>query len=695
MKLTEEQKYVIKSLLKFDKPVQTLGGYAGTGKCQPFDSIVFTPNGQTTMGQIKKGDVICNPHGSLTTVNDVYYAGIKNIVSLNFTGGGKVKCCLDHLWTVWDRKNRKYKTIDTRTIIDSIYYRNNRSRYCVDASVVSFKSKEISIDPYLLGVLLGDGCFGNTIKLTSADGEIINRIKEIVCKDYDLIVKHDCRYDYKLMPNKWIPYKRNDLIQDIKKYNLHLVKCENKFIPEDYLVNSLDVRVSILRGLLDTDGTVDHRNGNISFCSKSKRLIEQVAWIVDSIGGISSIKCIDKNWTYKGITKKGQYYICSIQVDSKLVLFNLARKQKLVKRKRKIRKSILKYQQENSEECKCIKVSNDDGLYVTNNFIATHNTTIIRNLREMLPEFAVCAYTGKASQILRKKGLHDSSTIHSLIYIPELDEKGEMVKDKNGAPIFILNPNFSPKGIIIDEASMVGQEIYEDLKTFKVPLIFVGDHGQLEPINSNFNIMKNPDFRLETIHRNAGEIAHFAEFIRKGYRPAGFEFHSKGKVKFISKKQASDYYLKVDQIICAFNKTRVQINKEVREMRGINDNWPRLNDKVMCLRNNKTNGLFNGMQGYVKTLYTTPKNKMIFHSDGKNYDIFFDPTQFNREKYDFSGNRDDPNPFDFCDAVTCHKCQGDEFERVLVIEQHCDLWDNKRWNYTAASRARSGVVWAV
>lgn len=327
-------------------------------------------------------------------------------------------------------------------------------------------------------------------------------------------------------------------------------------------------------------------------------------------------------------------------------------------------------------------------------YAGTGKTTVIKHIAAALPTFSIAAYTGKAAQILRKKGLENASTIHSLIYVPELDEAGNIVLDKNNNPIFVLNPNLDCEGIIIDEASMVNREIYEDLRSFNKPIIFVGDHGQLEPIGSDINIMQKPDFTLEQIHRNAGEIAHFAEFIRKGYRPEAFALRGGDKVQFISKKQAEQYYTHVDQIICAFNKTRVEINQSVREKLGYKKPLPELHERVMCLRNNRLSGLFNGMQGKVHGLFPKHRNKMAFSVDDKIYEIFFDVTQFNKDKYDFSGNRDDPNPFDFCYCITCHKSQGDEFDKVLVVEQKCELWDHKRWTYTAASRAKNNLIWA-
>ena len=354
-------------------------------------------------------------------------------------------------------------------------------------------------------------------------------------------------------------------------------------------------------------------------------------------------------------------------------------------------------EQENAISNTLRDIKNKKKIVKIGGFAGTGKTTLILELRDKLPgEWAVCAYTGKAANVLRKKGLSDSSTIHSLIYVPKKDSSGNIALDQHGSPIFILNPNLDCYGILVDEASMVGKDIYQDLLSFNKPVIFIGDHGQLEPVGSGeVNVMQTPDYRLEKIHRNAGEIAKFAEFVRMGYRPEAFAARSTGTVRFINKQQAAQELLNYDQIICGYNKVRVEVNLRIRAAHGQTDNWPVVGDRVMCLRNNSEKGLFNGMQGTVDYLYPKQKNRMIFTSDNKSYDIFFDPTQFNKPRYDFSGHRSDPNPFDFCYAITCHKAQGDEFDRVMVFEQRSGMWDFKRWAYTAASRAKILLTWVI
>lgn len=310
-------------------------------------------------------------------------------------------------------------------------------------------------------------------------------------------------------------------------------------------------------------------------------------------------------------------------------------------------------------------------------------TTVIKHLIELLPNFAVCAYTGKASNVLRKKGVA-AKTIHSLIYKAYTDEEGKVY--------FSLAPSLDFDGVIVDEASMVSEGIYRDLKWFGKPLIFVGDHGQLEPVGDKFNLMADPDYRLETIHRNAGEIAHFAEYIRQGYKPSSWAIRNGvgEKIKFIPRSSYKDLAPNVDQVICAYNKTRAETNSFIRRSLGRQNLSPEVGDRVMCLRNDSVAGLFNGMQGVIENI---EGDLMTFGSDELSYEVFFDKNSFGQIKYEIDRDRDSPMPFDYSYAVTCHKCQGSEWDSVLVLEQKCDLWDHRRWAYTAASRAKERLYW--
>jgi exodeoxyribonuclease-5 len=137
------------------------------------------------------------------------------------------------------------------------------------------------------------------------------------------------------------------------------------------------------------------------------------------------------------------------------------------------------------------------------------------------------------------------------------------------------------------------------------------------------------------------------------------------------------------------------MNDRIRNILGY-EGTLNVGERVMCLQNNRQQGLFNGMQGVVLDLYTEGKKHfMDFEFDGFIYEgIRYDTTQFGRDSYNFTFDRN-LNPFDYAPTITAHKAQGDEWDDVLVLEQRCSKWDHKRWAYTAASRTKRKLYWAV
>ena len=309
---------------------------------------------------------------------------------------------------------------------------------------------------------------------------------------------------------------------------------------------------------------------------------------------------------------------------------------------------------------------------------------LLTKIAENLPTFAVMAWTGKATNVLRERGIHHAATIHSTIYKPIII-KGQLVgfelrqEDELGCD-----------GFLVDEGSTVSKGLYDDLMSFGLPCIFVGDHKQLEPIDSNFNLMEKPDYVLETIHRNAGDIARFAEKVSRGDAASGYK---SDQVTLIEKKHVTnDLLMEVDQIICAYNRTRVELNNRVRDTLGFPEEVVE-GDRVICLKNRKKLGLFNGMQGIVQEI---DGNRFTLDCDGLTYyQIPFDPNQFGRESAPNSQYMFGPVPFDFAYACTAHKFQGSEADKVLVWVQECKNWDHRRWAYTGASRAKKHLYWAM
>jgi exodeoxyribonuclease-5 len=374
-------------------------------------------------------------------------------------------------------------------------------------------------------------------------------------------------------------------------------------------------------------------------------------------------------------------------------------------------------------------VESDEHVQTLGGYAGTGKTTLIIQLAETL-RYGVAAYTGKAAHVLRLKGCPDAGTIHSLIYRPvdntlaigKATEYLERLQKENARPEDIgqavaalalaRKPKFTLRdeltdqdgdeipGVIIDEASMVREDMYNDLLSFGVPLIFVGDHGQLPPVSDtcaagaglhgeSFNLMAEPMYRLETIHRNAGPIAYFAEHIRKGASPASYR-QGAGIVQLANGRAPVELLLSASQVICPFNGSRCRFNRWIREAQG-RRSLLEVGERIICLRNDKSARLFNGMHGTV-TWVDRSRCLMDFEDDGGGVHetVAFDPRQFGLEKYEH--HRGGPHPFDYGYVVTCHKAQGSEWPHVLVLDQGWK-WEYTRWAYTAASRARERLSW--
>jgi len=355
-------------------------------------------------------------------------------------------------------------------------------------------------------------------------------------------------------------------------------------------------------------------------------------------------------------------------------------------------------------------------------YAGTGKTTLVSVLRDIIKELhpkyrvAFACYTGKASQVLKQKLMAQKAvqpkdycgTIHSLIYTAVTNEDGQILRWKRNAELeYDL--------IIIDEASMVTSEIWSDLSAYGIPMIAVGDHGQLPPIDSAFNLMDDPQLRLETIHRQAqgNPIIELATLARQtGAIP--FKKFSNEVQKVDRRDEDSmelfEQWLRMypteSLVLCARNKTRIQLNKHIREVRGYTEPIPQVGETLICLKNNyEASGgpIYNGMLGTLKRMeemYVHWYNVDIsFHDEDRIFSGEITQHQFNQEKlvdsvkglhYTRIGDR-----FDFGYALTVHKAQGSQAKTVVVFEEYAPYMTDeewRRWLYTAVTRASERLL---
>jgi exodeoxyribonuclease-5 len=347
-------------------------------------------------------------------------------------------------------------------------------------------------------------------------------------------------------------------------------------------------------------------------------------------------------------------------------------------------------------------------------YAGTGKTTLVREVvRALGRHVRVCAYTGKAAHVLRTKGIEEAQTIHSLIYAPEThcsfcdavltkDETcrryGTRCSKAGTETTFALVPVLEADLIIVDEASMVDAEIHEDLLSFGIPILYVGDHGQLEPINSERNprIMADPDIRLEQIHRQAANspVLQFAHHVRQHRAPQTFGDDARVLFTSVAPKDAHEY----DITLVGKNETRVAMNTRIRRSLGFIGDWPQPSERVVCLRNCKEYGIFNGMLATVLEVRVPdgdPPELDVVTDDGETKKgLKFAPDQFgSRRRLDNVSRK--RALFDFGYALTVQKAQGSEWKRVLVLEWIHPDTSAARWRYTAATRASEHLTYAM
>ena len=313
----------------------------GAGKAQPLDSIIYTPAGPKKMEDTHVGDIVCTPSGETTQVTGVYPQGCKDVYEIIFNNGDSVQCCKEHLWKIDSiRDGWTDKIKNTEYLIENFKSPCGDNKYAIKTSFLKFKKQDVSIDPYLMGALIGDGLAGK--------------------------------------------------------------RSHEKFIPDQYKYNSLSNRWHLIQGLMDTDGSVT-KQGYLEFYTSSKKLAEDFKEVVESVGGLCNVREKIPTYTYKGKKRHGKLaYSISIAHTEPEKFFILSRKKNKCKKRgiRGTRRIISDIRHIGKKECQCIMVSHEDHMYVTNHAIPTHNTAIMAGIMKSLPDKCPVLFLTKGASLV-------------------------------------------------------------------------------------------------------------------------------------------------------------------------------------------------------------------------------------------------------------------------------------------------------
>lgn len=361
----------------------------------PYSEEVLTDKGFQPMGSLKVGDKVMTHTNGYANVIEIFEQGVKDVYEVSFLDGRKVRCGLEHLWAVYDKHAKKDKVLQLKELIslgltNSVNKGKNISyRFAVpDIEAIEKPEQNLPIDPYILGCLLGDGTIKKQLKIASIDNEIISYFSKVLGNDYSLN-KDDsnCNYnityknlhdaDVSLKYNKLHRgIKTNPLIEELKLLNLWGKNVDTKFIPDIYQNGSINQRLELIRGLMDTDGYISS-DGCMEFKNCAKQLVLDLINVLRSLG----IKVSYREFPSQNENER-TYYRVYIKTD-KFNLFKLSRKASRFSINKKIYKRVpiteikkLDYQ----ENSRCITIDSPEQIYLIKDYIPTHNSLKIMSL---------------------------------------------------------------------------------------------------------------------------------------------------------------------------------------------------------------------------------------------------------------------------------------------------------------------------
>ncbi len=363
------------------------------GRAHPIFTNVLTPDGWRPIGDLQVGDLVIGSNGEPTPVLGVYPQGEKDVYRVTAQDGAWTLCCGEHLWTVRTRddkrRNKPWRVLETQEMIGDLraaHYR--RYELPLLTAPVCFPEREVPLDPYALGLLLGDGCVSGrrTPSFTTGDPELISALETAVP---GVRVRARGGYDHPINRVHTPSDGEGGLLTHPLKQALRTSdplgsKSYSKFVPDEYLYNSAEVRLAVLQGLLDTDGgpvTQKDRTCRIQYSTTSILLRDDVVALVQSLGGVAYTRRRVAEGRKKGATTLGEYrrdaHIIDIRLPEGIEPFRLARKRDKYHAAggggRPMR-FIDAIEPAGREETVCIQVAAEDSLYVTQDYLLTHNT---------------------------------------------------------------------------------------------------------------------------------------------------------------------------------------------------------------------------------------------------------------------------------------------------------------------------------
>lgn len=363
----------------------------GLGKAQPIECNILTPSGYRKIKDCKVGDALFGTDGKIYKIQGIYPQGIKEVYEVTFSDKTSTLCCKDHLWEFTTPSDLYMKRKNRVRPLEFFFgkklkWKNGNNYFIPMTSPLEFKKQNVCLDPYLIGALLGDGILANdTIGFANVDTDVLSEVEKLLPenimlkKEINSDVNHSLVWNYKTQ-------NLNPIRTEIVRLGINKESSE-KFIPDVYKYNDIESRISLLQGLLDTDGYA--AKDCIQYTSTSERLCDDVQFIIESLGGYGKKSSEIPDYTYNEERRKGKRaYTLTLKLPNYIVPFRCQRKINRVSAKKRINptRAIISIEKVNSSECACIKTTAPNSLYLTNNCIVTHNTAQALAWLQLHPE---------------------------------------------------------------------------------------------------------------------------------------------------------------------------------------------------------------------------------------------------------------------------------------------------------------------
>jgi len=359
-----------------------ISGLSNYGKALRNGTPILTPNGWTAINKLIVGDTVFDSDGRPVKILGVYPQNLRQCFRFIFNDGTFIDSDNEHLWQIqtgYSRLNKetgrgkpnsqwhKWSILSTKEIIKlcgGIGEVPLHQRFIIpNNEPVQFEKQEVELNPYFLGLLLGDGTLTNsTPRISTSDNEIVDYIRELGFR-----VNYVSQYDYRIL----------GIYNQMKMLGLKGTKSDTKFVPKKYLFNDIETRLAVLQGLMDTDGYIHKNSKSIEYSTCSKQLADDVSFLVRSLGGRCRIYSYDSHYTYKGQSLNGKpKYRVNIKMNN-LNPFKLKRKADGYKGFTKTDCRVIRQIDfVKRHHTTCIKIDSPTGLFIAKDFIVTHNTTL-------------------------------------------------------------------------------------------------------------------------------------------------------------------------------------------------------------------------------------------------------------------------------------------------------------------------------